>query len=52
MLDNNRALHTHFLSLGIAHEYRELAGVGHLPLVTLQSIGPDNWDFYRAIFGE
>ncbi len=51
MLDNNRALHAHFSGLGIDHEYRELPGVGHFPLLTLQAIGLENWDFYRAVFG-
>lgn len=52
MLDNNRALSDHFLDLGIDHEYRELPGIGHNPLQTLQAIGPTNWAFYRDLFGD
>jgi len=52
MLDNNRALHAHFLALGIGHEYRELPGIGHSPLQTLQAISPSNWAFYRSLFGD
>ncbi len=52
MLDNNRALHDHFVELGIAHQYRELPEVGHFPMRTLLAIGPDNWEFYRSVFGE
>jgi enterochelin esterase-like enzyme len=51
MLDNNRALHAHFLARGIDHEYREFPGIDHSPLRTLQAIGPSNWSFYRSVFG-
>ncbi len=52
MLENNRALHGHFLSLGIDHDYQEVPGVGHVPLDTLEGIEPENWGFYRTVFGE
>ncbi len=52
MLDNNRALSDYFVELGIAHQYRELPGVGHQPMLTLIAIGSENWDFYRSVFGE
>lgn len=52
MLENNRALRDHFVELGIVHQYRELPGVGHQPMLTLIAIGPENWDFYSSVFGE
>lgn len=51
MLTNNRELSAHFNSLGIAHFYRELPGVGHDALQLLLGVGPANWQFYRSLFG-
>lgn len=51
MLANNRALHGHFLALEIPHEYRELPGVGHNPLQTINALGQGNWEHYQNVFG-
>jgi poly(3-hydroxybutyrate) depolymerase len=51
VLEANQALHQHLLSLGIGHEYREIAGVGHNVLAVLQALGGENWAFYRDEFG-
>jgi enterochelin esterase-like enzyme len=48
MLGYNRDFHVHLTQLGIAHNYREVLGVGHEPLSLLQTLGPDRWTFYGA----
>ena len=52
MLTNNRALSAHLESLDIRHFFRELTGVGHDPMGILLALGPANWQFYRALFGQ
>lgn len=48
--DNNRELRDHFVSLGIAHDYLELPGVGHDALPTLSG-GTNQWEFYQETLG-
>lgn len=50
--ENNRAFHAYLTSLGIAHDWIVLPGVGHNPLAVLNALGERNWAFYRAAFGE
>lgn len=47
---DNRAFHVHLDELEVAHEYRELAGVGHDARELLLGLGEDNWRFYRSAF--
>jgi enterochelin esterase-like enzyme len=48
--DNNRKLRDHLVSLGIAHDYLELPGVGHDALPTLSG-GANPWQFYQDTLG-
>lgn len=50
MLDNNRELRDHLVSLGIDHDHLELPGVGHDPLSTLSG-GANQWEFYQDTLG-
>lgn len=50
MRDNNRELRDHLVSLGIAHDYLELPGVGHSALPTLSG-GTNQWQFYQDTLG-
>jgi hypothetical protein len=43
---NNRKRRDHLVSLGIAHDYLELPGVGHDALPTLSG-GAKQWEFYQ-----
>jgi hypothetical protein len=45
---NNRELRDHLVSVGIAHDYLELTGVGHTALPTLAG-GANQWEFYRDV---
>lgn len=46
-LPANQAFHQHLLTLGVPHEYREMAGVGHDVLALIQAIGPEFFHFHR-----
>ena len=46
LLANNRKRRDHLVSLGIAHDYLELPGVGHDALPTLSG-GAKQWEFYQ-----
>jgi enterochelin esterase-like enzyme len=50
LLANNRKLRDHLVSLGIAHDYLELPGVGHDALPTLSG-GAGQWEFYQEVLG-
>ena len=50
LLANNRKLRDHLVSLGIAHDYLELPGVGHDALPTLSG-GANQWEFYQEVLG-
>jgi enterochelin esterase-like enzyme len=50
LLANNRKLRDHLVSLGIAHDYLELPGVGHDALPTLSG-GANQWQFYQEVLG-
>lgn len=50
LLANNRELRDHLVSLGVAHDYLELPGVGHDPLPTLSG-GAGQWEFYQDTLG-
>ena len=49
-LGNNRDFHEHLERLKIPHTWRELPGVDHNPMKTLEALGDDNWVFYRTAF--
>jgi len=42
----NEAFHAHLLSLGVPHQLVVVPGVGHDPMLTLQGLGPEGWNFY------
>ncbi|MDR0353702.1 MAG: hypothetical protein LBI02_10305, partial [Opitutaceae bacterium] len=46
----NRALHEKLAALGIAHEFRVLAGAPHNQQVFYERLGDDNWLFYQRAF--
>ena len=46
-LQHNQQFHRHLESLQIPHEYRQLPAVPHNPNAVLNSLGEDNWKFYR-----
>lgn len=48
---NNVAFHEHLASLGIAHEWRVLPGIGHDPMAVLRELDDAHWAFYRKAFG-
>jgi hypothetical protein len=48
---NNVAFHEHLASLGIAHEWRVLRGIGHDPMAVLRGLDDAHWAFYRRAFG-
>ena len=47
---NNVAFHEHLVALGIPHEWTVLQGLGHDPVAVFESLGDDNWAFYRKAF--
>jgi enterochelin esterase-like enzyme len=49
MLANNRELRDHLIALGIPHDYLEVPGVAHSPLLTLSGAGTNNWAFYQVV---
>jgi enterochelin esterase-like enzyme len=51
-LQPNRDFHLHLLSLGIAHAYFELAGVGHSVPQILASMGDEFWSFHRRVLAD
>jgi enterochelin esterase-like enzyme len=50
--DLNRQFHEHMAELQIAHEYRELPGVGHDARALLAALGEANGEFYRRALGQ
>lgn len=49
---NNADFHRYLQSLGIAHGWTVIPGVGHDPDLVFTSLGDDNWPFYREAFTE
>jgi len=47
---NNEAFHRHLEGLGIPHGWTIVPGVGHEPERVFESLGDDNWEFYRKAF--
>jgi enterochelin esterase-like enzyme len=45
-LPANLDFHAHLLSLGVPHQLVVVPGVGHDPLLTMQGLGAEGWDFY------
>lgn len=45
-LPANQDFHAHLLSLGVPHELVVVPGVGHEPLLTMQGLGEEGWNFY------
>ncbi len=48
----NRDFHRHLQKLGIPHRYHELPGIPHNPNQVLDTLGEENWIFYREILDE
>lgn len=48
----NRDFHQHLDALKIPHAYRQLPGIPHNPNLLLNSLGEDNWGFYRMALAE
>lgn len=46
----NREFHRHLDQLKIPHTFRQLTGVSHDPNQLLNTLGEDNWEFYRSVF--
>jgi enterochelin esterase-like enzyme len=46
----NREFHRHLDQLKIPHTFRQLTGVSHDPNQLLNTLGEDNWEFYRSAF--
>jgi enterochelin esterase-like enzyme len=44
----NRDFHQHLDVLKIPHDYRQLTNIPHNPNLLLNSLGDDNWGFYRT----
>lgn len=47
---NNEAFHRELEALGIPHGWTIVPGVGHEPERVFESLGDDNWEFYRKAF--
>lgn len=47
----NRDFKRHLDSLGVPNSYRQLPGIPHDPVRVLDSMGEDNWTFYRQALG-
>jgi poly(3-hydroxybutyrate) depolymerase len=48
----NTEFHQHLERLGIPHSWRVLEGVEHNPQATIEQLGAENWQFYRAVFAD
>lgn len=48
--ENNRAFHERMQSLGVAHTWSVIPGVGHDPMRLIRALGDDFWAFHRAAF--
>jgi enterochelin esterase-like enzyme len=48
----NRLFHEHLLAIGLAHEWRELPGVGHSMPAILQAMGDDFWRFHATALAD
>lgn len=46
MYPPNQDFHQQLLALYVPHQFVEIAGVGHDPMLTLQGLGPNTWSFY------
>ncbi|MBM4094837.1 MAG: hypothetical protein FJ276_36320, partial [Planctomycetes bacterium] len=46
----NREFKQHLDALGIPLTYRQLPGIPHDPNLVLNTLGEDNWEFYRSAF--
>ena len=46
MMPANQDFHVHLLSLGVPHQLVIVPGVGHEPLLTMQGLGIEGWNFY------
>lgn len=44
----NREFKQHLDALKIPHSYRQLPGIPHDPNLVLNTLGEDNWEFYRS----
>ena len=51
-LSANRELKQHLDALRIPHSYRQLPGVPHDPNLVLNTLGEDNWAFFRQALGQ
>jgi enterochelin esterase-like enzyme len=47
-LSANREFKQHLDALKIPHSYRQLPGIPHDPNLVLNTVGEDNWEFYRS----
>ncbi len=47
----NREFHQHLEALKIPNAYRQLPGIPHDPNLVLDSLGEENWGFYRRALG-
>ncbi len=47
-LSANREFKQHLDALKIPHSYRQLPGIPHDPNLVLNTLGEDNWEFYRS----
>ncbi len=47
-LSANREFKQHLDALKIPHSYRQLPGIPHNPNLVLNTLGEDNWEFYRS----
>ncbi len=47
----NREFHQHLEALKIPNAYRQLPGIPHDPNLVLDSLGEENWGFYRQALG-
>jgi S-formylglutathione hydrolase FrmB len=48
----NRDFHQHLDALKIPHAYRQIPDIPHNPNLLLNSLGDDNWGFYRMALAE
>ena len=48
--ENNRAFHERMQSLGVAHQWSVVPGVGHDPMRLIRAMGDDFWAFHRTAF--
>lgn len=46
----NREFKQHLDALKIPHTFRQLPGIPHAPNLVLNTLGEDNWEFYRSAF--